>query len=169
MSGPRYERKAIDATIGMMAEKFPVIAADKWLSHRPLQLGAHALIEAALPDVDRRLLSIAIRHYCGRVQYLQAMIADDSMRRDMAGNPIEPVSGGHRECAKAGLAGILAKRQKQQAAAREEAKAKKAANKPAPEKQSDPVPAPAPVVELPAKKPASLSDLKRAAQLRKAG
>ena len=100
-----------------LARQFPqTFVLAKPLPHRPLKVGIAADIQAALPDLDRRALFVALKVYTHRIVYLQAVVVGAD-RVDLDGNPAGRVTASEAGHAVAVLAGILAARQAQRSAA----------------------------------------------------
>ena len=89
----------INATLTRLAEQFPqTFVLEKHLPHRPLKVGIAADIQAALPDLDRRALFVALKVYTHRIVYLQAVVVG-AERVDLDGNPAGQVTRlGGRAC-----------------------------------------------------------------------
>ena len=112
----------INATLTQLAEQFPqTFVLEKHLPHRPLKVGIAADIQAALPDLDRRALFVALKVYTRRLVYLQAVVVG-AERVDLDGNPVGEVTAWEADHAVAVLAGVLAQRQAQRTAATAPAK-----------------------------------------------
>ena len=100
----------INATLAQLAEQFPqTFLLEKHLPHRPLKVGIAPDIQAALPDLDRRALFVALKVYTRRLVYLQAVVVG-AERVDLDGNPAGQVIASEAGHAVAVLAGIMAQR-----------------------------------------------------------
>ena len=66
----------------------------------PLMLGAREKIISQMPDLDRRILAMALLTHCRSFKYVRAVAADGSMRHDLEGKPVELVSEYHRYVAR---------------------------------------------------------------------
>jgi sRNA-binding protein len=109
-----------------LAGHFPaVLVVDPWRPHRPLKVGIKADL-VATGVMDEREIQSALRHYCRRRFYLQA-VADGGERYDLDGNPTGEVSREDREWAANQVAAIDVAKAK--AKAKANAKAAKAAAK----------------------------------------
>jgi ProP effector len=108
-------KEDIHAALTRLAECFPqTFVLEKHLPHRPLKVGIAADIPAGCPDLDRRVLSAALRYYVSRIMYLQGLVAGVA-RVDLDGNACGEVSAEDAEHAAATLAKILAVREAGQA------------------------------------------------------
>ena len=115
-------KERIDAALSRLAEQFPqTFVLEKHLPHRPLKVGIAADIRAALPDLDRRALGVALKVYTHRIVYLQAIVVGAD-RVDLDGNPAGQVTASEAEYAAAVLAGIMAQRVAKRSAAAAPAK-----------------------------------------------
>ena len=100
-------KQDIHAALTRLAECFPqTFVLEKHLPPRPLKGGIAADILARCPDLDRRVLGVALRHYTARVVYLGSLVAG-AARVDLAGNPAGEVSAATAERAAAKLAEVL--------------------------------------------------------------
>ena len=110
-------KEKIDAALSRLAEQFPkTFVTEKHMPHRPLKVGVAADIQAALPDLDRRALGVALKVYTHRIVYLQAVVVG-AERVDLDGNPTGQVTASEAGHVVAVLAGVLAQRQAQRTAA----------------------------------------------------
>jgi ProP effector len=115
-------KEKIDAALSRLAEQFPkTFVTEKHMPHRPLKVGIAADIQAALPDLDRRALGVALKVYTHRIVYLQAVVVGAD-RVDLDGNPAGQVTASEAEYAAAVLAGIMAQRVAKRSAAAAPAK-----------------------------------------------
>jgi len=62
---------------------------------RPLAIGIDKQVLAAVPDLDRKTLRVALRMHVGSLRYLKAM-QQATQRFDLEGNPVAEVSDEHR-------------------------------------------------------------------------
>ena len=110
-------KEKIDAALARLAEQFPqTFVLEKHLPHRPLKVGIAADIRAALPDIDRLALGVALKVYTHRIVYLQAVVVAAD-RVDLDGNPAGQVTAAEAGHAIAVLVGIRAQRQAKRSAA----------------------------------------------------
>jgi sRNA-binding protein len=72
--------------LALLCERFPNCFVLFQRRRRPLKVGVHNDIIAALPDMDRLALSIALRRYTSNPFYRQRLRAD-AMRIDLNGAP----------------------------------------------------------------------------------
>jgi ProP effector len=117
-------------------------------SRRPLKIGIHLDIEAAMPDLDPIEISRALCYYVADIRYHRAC-TEGAQRIDLNGNPAGTVTASEAENSKRSVAGIEAK-----LAQRRERRAAVSA------KPTPPI--------TPSPKRLTLSDLKTAAVNRKA-
>jgi ProP effector len=138
-------RVQADAAIALLAEAFPTAFAIYEVKRRPLKVGIHADVLAALNGaMTPAELGLALRRYCGNSVYLSRLLRG-ACRYDVDGQHAGDVTAEEEERAKARLAARLAKAKPQQPSA---PKAK-------PQQQPKIVPAP---------KRDSLADLKAASR-----
>src|SRR6185437_12435398 len=110
-------KQDITAALAHLAEAFPqTFVLEKYRPHRPLKVGIAADIPARCPELERRVLSVALSVYTRRVMYLQSLVAG-ATRVDLDGNPVGEVTARDAEYAAAKLAGILASREARRVAA----------------------------------------------------
>ena len=62
---------------------------------RPLAIGIDKQVLAAVPDLDRKTLRVALRMHVGSLRYLKAM-QQATQRFDLEDNPVAEVSDEHR-------------------------------------------------------------------------
>jgi len=62
---------------------------------QPLAIGIDKQVLAAVPDLDRKTLRVALRMHVGSLRYLKAM-QQATQRFDLEGNPVAEVSDEHR-------------------------------------------------------------------------
>jgi sRNA-binding protein len=145
-----------DTIIAVLAELFPVFAAERWQPHRPLKIGIHLdLVDRGvlLPDECR-----VLRRYVSRRMY-QCALAAGGPRFDLAGNVAGEVTPEQIFGAKAVLACIDAKAADQAVAVRAAREGERIERK-----RAKPSPPPPPAAEP---RRLGLADLKRAAQERR--
>jgi ProP effector len=99
---------------------------EKYRPHWPLKVGIAAAIPARCPDIERRVLKMALTAYTGRVMYLRGLVAG-AARVDLDGTLAGEVTVRDAEYAAAKFAMILASRE----AAAVEAKGGERVTKPA--------------------------------------
>jgi sRNA-binding protein len=110
-------KQDIDAALARLAEAFPqTFVLEKHRPHRPLKVGVAVDIRARCPELERRVLGVALGAYARRVMYLQSLVAG-AARVDLDGNPAGEVTAGDAEFAATKLAEILAAREAERAAA----------------------------------------------------
>ncbi|WP_170425686.1 ProQ/FINO family protein [Ruegeria arenilitoris] len=93
MNAPRMGKK--DQTyddLGVLLNRFPVFQ-----KRLPLKRGIHKDLDGILPP---ERLSAALRRHVRSAGYLRKLGLDGSIRRDLNGVPVEPVSKKDREGAK---------------------------------------------------------------------
>ncbi|WP_371346509.1 ProQ/FINO family protein [Ancylobacter sp. IITR112] len=95
----RRWRLEATATRALLAERFPRCFAPKGEPKRPLKLGIHNDLRAAVPDISRRLIRIALDDYTTGNSYLRAMAAG-AARLDLDGWPAGEVSITHAKLAR---------------------------------------------------------------------
>jgi sRNA-binding protein len=134
--------RAIAATIGLLAERFPRTFSIFEARRRPLKLNIHLDIQAALDGAITPVeLHVALGAYCSNEAYV-GRLRKGGWRLDLEGKPAGVVTAGEEAHARAKLAGLKAKKEARAAAAKPQA---------------------------PPAKRLSLSDLKAAALARKTG
>ena len=110
-------KQDIDAALARLAEAFPqTFVLEKYRPHWPLKVGIAADIPARCPDLERRVLSAALRVYARRVMYLRGLVAG-AARVDLDGKEAGEVTARDAEYAAAKLATTLASREAKRAAA----------------------------------------------------
>jgi ProP effector len=148
------QRQDIDATIDLLAERFPRAFFRYERKRVPLKIGVTEDILAALGDaIDRKLLGLAIRFYCNNFCYRAAQL-EGAPRIDLEGAPCGAVS--EADALSAARSVILAKA----------ARRKRRAGKPEAVPETAPPPPPPSPPQPP--KRLGLSDLRAAALARKA-
>jgi sRNA-binding protein len=119
-SAGKTHAAAVD-TLLTLRQKFPqAFARLNDNRRRPLKVGIHVDIAAALPDLDEVAIGRALKFYVSDLRYHRA-VAGGAERIDLDGNPAGTVSAGEAENSKRSVAGIeakLAKRREHLAAAR---------------------------------------------------
>jgi ProP effector len=104
-------KQDIDAALARLAEAFPqTFVLEKYRPHWPLKVGIAAAIPARCPELEWRVLKMALTAYTGRVMYLRSLVAGTA-RLDLDGNPAGEVTARDAEYAAAKLAKILASRE----------------------------------------------------------
>ena len=99
-----------NAALVRLAEQFPkTFTAEKHQPHRPLKWGIAADIAARCPDLKRRVRGTALSVYCGRIAYLESIVAG-AARVDLDGNPAGEVAAEEAAHAAGKLAAALAAR-----------------------------------------------------------
>jgi sRNA-binding protein len=127
----RPERKNLaEAVITLLAERFPKTFFVFERRRKPLKVGIHLDILAALAGtISPRDLGNALRFYVGNAGYLRAMLCG-AYRYDLAGQPAGVVDRDQEIAARGKLAAIAAKRaRREQEAAKQKAAAATAAPK----------------------------------------
>jgi ProP effector len=125
-------KQDIDATLVRLAEAFPqTFVLEKYRPHWPLKVGIAAAIPARCPDIERRMLKMALNAYANRIMYLRGLV-EGAARVDLDGNPAGEVTARDAEYAAARLAGILASREAAAVEAKGAARVKPAAVPPSP-------------------------------------
>jgi sRNA-binding protein len=108
--------------IATLAGHFPaVLVADPWRPHRPLKIGIKVDL-VATGVLNEKEIQTALRHYCRRRMYFQA-VADGGERYDLDGSPTGEVSLEDREWAANQVAAIDVAKAKAKAIAAADAKA----------------------------------------------
>lgn len=99
VAAPQAPPTASEAAVAAMAwlrAAFPAAFA----SAVPLAIGiGRQLMKARPADISARGLKVALTRWVRRPAYLKALAAVDSMRSDLRGTPVEPVSDRHRQYA----------------------------------------------------------------------
>lgn len=81
--------------LATLTEKFPAAFPADPKAIRPLKIGIHQDLKAALPEVDRKALRQAMSYHTRRLAYLRA-VERGGERIDLNGNPVEPVTPGQQ-------------------------------------------------------------------------
>ena len=122
----------IDATLVRLAEAFPqTFVLEKYRPHWPLKVGIAAAIPARCPELEWRVLKMALTAYTGRVMYLRGLV-EGAARLDLDGNPAGEVTARDADYAATKLARILASREAAAVAAKGGERVKPAAIPPSP-------------------------------------
>ncbi|MFC5299917.1 ProQ/FINO family protein [Azospira restricta] len=95
---------------------------------RPLAIGVDKQLLAASPDLDRKVLRLALRNHTASVRYLKAM-EKATQRFDLAGNAVAEVLDEHRAHAAETLKDRFRKEAEQRRAKVEAEKAEEAAQR----------------------------------------
>ena len=104
-------KQDIDAALARLAEAFPqTFVLEKYRPHWPLKVGIAAAIPARCPELEWRVLKMALTAYTGRVMYLRGLV-EGAARLDLDGNPAGEVTARDAEYAATKLARILASRE----------------------------------------------------------
>jgi ProP effector len=110
-------RVQADAAIALLAEAFPTAFAIYEVKRRPLKVGIHADVLAALNGaMTPAELGLALRRYCGNSVYLSRLLRG-AWRYDVDGQRAGDVTAEEEERAKARLAARLAKAKPQKPSA----------------------------------------------------
>jgi sRNA-binding protein len=134
-------------TLLTLRQKFPhAFARLSDCRRRPLKVGIHLDIQAALPDLDPIEISRALRYYVSDIRYHRGCI-EGAERIDLDGNAAGTVTAAEAENSKRSVTGIEAKLTQRR------------------ERREHANPAPAPTPEKP--KHLTLADLKAAVAQRK--
>jgi len=96
------KQEAAAAVIDTLAEKWPNAFFADPQKRRPLKVGVHLDILEALPGVNKKTLSAALRFYTRHPCYVQAVVKGQA-RVDLSGVEVGPVSERDREMAAAEL------------------------------------------------------------------
>ena len=125
-------KQDIDAALARLAEAFPqTFVLEKYRPHWPLKVGIAAAIPARCPELEWRVLKMALTAYTGRVMYLRGLV-EGAARLDLDGNPAGEVTARDAEYAATKLARILASREAAAVAAKGGERVKPAAIPPSP-------------------------------------
>jgi len=100
--GAMKKQEAAAAVIDTLAEKWPNAFFADPQKRRPLKVGVHLDILEALPGVNKKTLSAALRFYTRHSCYVQAVVKGQA-RVDLSGVEVGPVSERDREMAAAEL------------------------------------------------------------------
>jgi sRNA-binding protein len=111
------KKEAVLAIIDTLAEKWPNAFFTDPTRRRPLKVGVHLDILEALPGVNKKTLSTALRFYARHLSYMQA-VAEGQARVDLNGAEVGPVSERDREMAAAELRKGTAKQEREAEARR---------------------------------------------------
>lgn len=74
-----------------LTEKYPAVFPRDPKAVKPLKIGIHQDLLAALPEVSQGALRKALAHHTRRLAYLRALIRGGD-RVDLQGQPVEPVT-----------------------------------------------------------------------------
>ncbi len=117
----RAWRAARIDTLLTLRQRFPnAFARLSDYRRRPLKIGIHLDLRAAMPDLDPIEISRALSYYVSDVRYHRAC-TEGAERIDLNGNPAGVVSASEAENSKRSVTGIeakLARRREQRAATR---------------------------------------------------
>lgn len=84
-------KKTNSSLLATLTEKFPAAFPADPRAIRPLKIGIHQDLKAALPEVDLKALRQAMSYHTRRLAYLRA-VERGGERIDLNGNPVEPVT-----------------------------------------------------------------------------
>ncbi len=105
----RAWRAARIDTLLILRQRFPnAFARLNDYRRRPLKIGVHLDIRAAIPDLDPIEISRALRYYVADVRYHRAVV-EGAERIDLDGNPAGTVTAAEAENSKRSVAGMEAK------------------------------------------------------------
>jgi ProP effector len=145
--------KACIETLLLLCQRFPLACPQlNARIRRPLKVGIHNDIAAALREIGITEIKRALRFYCADPRYLRAC-TDGADRLDLAGNIAGTVTAPQAENAKAMVTGIEAKRRRRE-------QTRKPGSSPA-------SPSPSPASTSPSPKRLTLADLRAVAAARK--
>ena len=125
------------------------IRAGKYRPHWPLKVGIAAAIPARCPELEWRVLKMALTAYTGRVMYLRGLV-EGAARVDLDGNPAGEVTARDADYAATKLARILASREAAAVAAKGGERVKPAVIPPSPAPPAAKTLKERPVLRLPA-------------------
>jgi ProP effector len=115
----QWHAAAVD-TLLTLRQKFPqAFARLNDNRRRPVKVGIHLDIQAAIPDLDKVAIGRALKFYVSDFRYHRACI-EGAARIDLDGNPAGAVTAAEAENSARSVAGIkakLARRREQRAAA----------------------------------------------------
>jgi sRNA-binding protein len=111
------KQEAAAAVIDTLAEKWPNAFFADPQKRRPLKVGVHLDILEALPGVNKKTLSAALRFYTRHPCYVQAVVKGQA-RVDLSGVEVGPVSERDREMAAAELRNWAPKQEREAEARR---------------------------------------------------
>src|SRR6478672_1691612 len=91
-AGLTTTKQDIDAALARLAEAFPqTFVLEKYRPHWPLKVGIASAIPARCPDIEWRVLKVALTAYTGRIMYLRGLV-EGAARLDLDGNPAGEVT-----------------------------------------------------------------------------
>lgn len=109
----RYSFTAAKAINALLTVPIAVLPKEEGDIIRPFRVGIGEDIKLLLrPDVELKELRKALRRYAYSARYLQALSQDDSMRHEINGEPIFPVSDADRAHARQSYLTVSARRLK---------------------------------------------------------
>jgi sRNA-binding protein len=115
---PRKPPQSVLAAIAAFKAVWP----QSFGAMKPLAVGIHRDVRAAMPELPATALGQAMRYHVGNPAYLSALAVPGAMRVDLDGSPVEPVSDIDRE----GAAQVLRHREAWREAKKAKTKAKAA-------------------------------------------
>ena len=129
MTAMAIDLATINTALALLAEEYPnCFVLEQYLSHRPLKIGIDRDLAECCPALNARERGVVMRFYVSRVMYLQSLV-EGAGRVDLDGNVCGEVTASDAEHARSRVAGIMAARDAQAAAAKAARKARKAAGK----------------------------------------
>ncbi len=107
-SRARRQRRIIEATLALLAEKYPAVFMLLEIRRKPLKLGIRDDVIAALPELKPNHIGTALRAYVAAPGYLGKLVAD-TPRIGLDGKPCGVVTSTEAEHARAQLEGAKAR------------------------------------------------------------
>jgi ProP effector len=71
---PPSRRALVKAVLAQLAARFPACFAGPGVAPRPLKLGIHADLRAAMPELSVHERKVALHHYVNTPDYLRALV-----------------------------------------------------------------------------------------------
>lgn len=106
----RKHRQLAPTVVELCAQVWPRCFAVYQQRRRPLKVGIHHDIRTLVGDeLDRKLLTAALRLYTGNPFYLRALIEPGAVRVDLSGNPVGEVSPEDQQQARERFAMVMAR------------------------------------------------------------
>lgn len=134
--------KDFTAALALLAETYPqCFTAEQHLPHQPLKIGIDRDLAERCPALNSRERSATMQFYASRIMYLQSLV-EGAGRVDLDGNVCGEVTASDAEHALSRIAGIMAARDTEVAAAKAAREARKAIRPTAPIVQTVPEPLP---------------------------
>lgn len=113
ITADRYSLTAASAINAFLTVPIAVLPKEEGDLIRPFRVGIGEDIKLLLrPDVELKELRNALRRYAYSAQYLQAVSHADSMRHEINGEPVGPVSDEDRAHARQSYLTVSARRRK---------------------------------------------------------